>query len=463
MPSNPLRVNPDKDVISSTVLAEPPLLGVYEEREESRVFVRMRLLLDHRFQLLRITAWGLALATLLAFMIPFRFEARTQLMPPDSNDLGSGLASLMAMSGKGGGGLGMLAGDLLGLRTSGEMFIGILRSETVEDRVIDQFNLKSVYGAKRMQAARRQLEENTQIAEDRKSGIIAISVSDHSPQRAQAIAQAYIAELDRLVVELNTSAAHRERVFLEERLKTVKQDLDASAKQFSEFASKNTAIDIQEQGKAMVGAAATLQGHLIAAQAELEGLRQVYSDSNVRVHAVRARIEELQKKLQQMGGGDLAGNESPEDSLYPSIRKLPLLGVTYANLYRATKIQETVFELLTQQCELAKVQEAKETPSVKVLDPPTLPERKSFPPRLVIMVFGAFLSMMAGAIWILGNDGWKNLDVNDPRKRFALEAYTKIKADFGLVNGNGGRLHQVRDKILGFNRSSDTRQDNHRN
>jgi uncharacterized protein involved in exopolysaccharide biosynthesis len=242
MPSNPLRVNPDKDVISSTVLAEPPLLGVYEEREESRVFVRLRLLLDHRFQLLRITAWGLALATLLAFMIPFRFEARTQLMPPDSNDLGSGLASLMAMSGKGGGGLGMLAGDLLGLRTSGEMFIGILRSETVEDRVIDQFNLKSVYGAKRMQAARRQLEENTQIAEDRKSGIIAISVSDHSPQRAQAIAQAYIAELDRLVVELNTSAAHRERVFLEERLKTVKQDLDASAKQFSEFASKNTAI-----------------------------------------------------------------------------------------------------------------------------------------------------------------------------------------------------------------------------
>jgi capsule polysaccharide export protein KpsE/RkpR len=213
----------------------------------------------------------------------------------------------------------------------------------------------------------------------------------------------------------------------------------------------------------MVGAAATLQGHLIAAQAELEGLRQVYSDSNVRVHAVRARIEELQKKLQQMGGGDLAGNESPEDSLYPSIRKLPLLGVTYANLYRATKIQETVFELLTQQCELAKVQEAKETPSVKVLDPPTLPERKSFPPRLVIMVFGAFLSMMAGAIWILGNDGWKNLDVNDPRKRFALEAYTKIKADFGLVNGNGGRLHQVRDKILGFKRSSDTRQDNHRN
>ena len=342
----------------------------------------------------------------------------------------------------------------LGLRTSGSLFIGILRSDTVEDRIIDQFNLRSVYHVKRMQEARRRLEENTQISEDRKSGIISIGVSDHSPERAQQMAEAYVTQLNQMVVELNTSAAHRERVFLEERLKAVKLDLDASAKQFSEFASKNTAIDIQEQGKAMVGAAATLQGHLIAAQSELEGLRQIYADSNVRIHAVRARIDELQKKLAQMGGGDLTGNESPEDSLYPSIRKLPLLGVTYANLYRATKIQETVFELLTQQCELAKVQEAKETPSVKILDAAKLPEKKSFPPRLVIMIFGACLSMMAGTIWILGKSSWNDLDAGHPGKRLAIDAYTRIKADLGLASGNGNRMHQVRDKILWFKRSS---------
>jgi capsule polysaccharide export protein KpsE/RkpR len=452
MPSNPMRVSPDKEVISSTVFAEPPI-ATYDEREVHSAFTRLRLLLDERILLFRITACGLAFGTLLAFLIPARFESRTQLMPPDSSDLASGLASMMAMSGKGGG-LGMLAGDLLGLRTSGSLFIGILRSDTVEDRIIDQFNLRSVYHVKRMQEARRRLEENTQISEDRKSGIISIGVSDHSPERAQQMAEAYVTQLNQMVVELNTSAAHRERVFLEERLKAVKFDLDASAKQFSEFASKNTAIDIQEQGKAMVGAAATLQGHLIAAQSELEGLRQIYADSNVRIHAVRARIDELQKKLEQMGGGDLAGNESPEDSLYPSIRKLPLLGVTYANLYRATKIQETVFELLTQQCELAKVQEAKETPSVKILDAAKLPEKKSFPPRLVIMIFGACLSMMAGTIWILGKSSWNDLDAGHPGKRLAIDAYTRIKADLGLASGNGNRLHQVRDKILWFKRSS---------
>jgi len=269
------------------------------------------------------------------------------------------------------------------------------------------------------------------------------------------MAQAYVDELDHLVVELNTSAAHRERAFLEERLKAVRQDLDSSAKEFSQFASQNTAIDIQEQGRAMVGAAATLQGHLIAAQSELEGLRQIYADSNVRVKAVRARIDELQKKLEEMGGGDLSSAGEPEkSSLYPSIRKLPLLGVRYAELYRTNKIQETVFELLTQQCELAKVQEAKETPSVKVLDIAKVPEKKSFPPRLLIMVLGALFAVMLGAVWVLAKAGWQDIDAEHPGKLLAHDAIVSIKADLGLAPGNGPRFHQVRDKILWFKRNS---------
>ena len=454
MPGNPIRLSSEQE-LDSNVLTEPLRVRGYENESNSAVLTRLQLLLDRRIFLFRVAAYGLVLSTVLAFLIPVRFEAHTQLMPPDS-DGGSSLASLMAMAGRAGGNLGMLAGDLLGLKTSGSLFIGILRSETVEDRVINQFDLRTVYGMKRMQDARRRLEENTQISEDRKSGIIQINVTDHSAQRATEIANAYIAELNRLVVDLNTSAAHRERVFLEERLKSVKQDLDSSAKEFSEFASKNTAIDIKEQGKAMVEAAATLQGSLIAAQSELEGLRQIYSDTNVRVRATRARIEELQKKLEQMGGAGVGADASSagSDQLYPSIRKLPLLGVTYADLYRKNKIQETLFELLTQQCELAKVQEAKETPSVKILDAPTLPEKKSYPPRLLIMLLGTFLSLMFGTVWLLGKAGWHDLGPQHPGKLFALDAYTKIKADLGLSSGNGTRFRGVRDKILWFKRPS---------
>jgi capsule polysaccharide export protein KpsE/RkpR len=453
MPGTPIRVKPDHEIADSTALIDPHRINGFGEHEPQTAFSRLRLLLDQRLFVLRVTAYGLALSTLLAFLLPVRYEARMQLMPPDS-ELSSGLASLMAMSTRSGGGVGLLAGDFLGLKTSGALFIGILRSETVEDRIVETWDLKSVYGVRQMQSARRQLEANTEVSEDRKSGIIVIRVTDHSPQRAKAIAESYVSELNRLVVDLNTSAAHRERAFLEDRLRSVKQDLDASAREFSKFASDNTAIDLKEQGKAMVEAAATLQGHLIAAQSELEGLRQIYADNNVRVRAVRARIEELEAKLRQMGDGDLspegtAGN----NSLYPSIRKLPLLGVTYEELYRANKIQETVYELLTQQCELAKVQEAKETPSVKVLDGARLPEKKSFPPRLLIMFLGMLFSAMIGAVWVLGKAGWDGLDPEHPGKLLAHDAYTIVKGDLGLAR-NGTRLHQVRDKLLWFKRST---------
>lgn len=457
MPGSPIRSKSQQEMMESAVLTEAARIPRYDEPENYAAINRLRLLLDERFTLLRFAACGLVLSTLIAFTIPFSYESRTQLMPPDQ-DSGSGLMSLLAMTARSGGSLGMLAGDMLGLKTSGALFIGILRSHTVEDRIVEQFDLKSVYHVRRMQDARRRLESNTEITEDRKSGIIGISVTDHSPQRASAIAQAYVAELDRLVAELNTSAAHRERVFLEGRLKTVKQDLDSSAKEFSQFASKNTAIDIKEQGKAMLEAAAILQGNLIAAQSELEGLRQIYADTNVRVHAVRARIDELQTKLAEIGGGDVSGTADPgSQSLYPSIRKLPLLGVTYAELYRNNKIQETVFDLLTQQCELAKIQEAKETPSVKVLDAAKVPERKSFPPRLMLMLVGTFLTLLLGTVWVLGRASWQQLDSTHPGKLLAQDAYLRIKGDLGLTSENGSRLHHMRDHVLWFRRPSNKR------
>src|SRR6266699_7088198 len=158
--------------------------------------------------------------------------------------------------------------------------------------------------------------------------------------------------------------------------KIAKAELDSTARNFSNFASKNTAIDIPAQGKAMVEAAANLQGRLIAAQAELSGLQQIYTNNNVRVRAAEARVNELQKKLTELGAGDPGGSSKEEGALYPSILRLPVLGVTYADLFLQTKIQATVFELLTQQYETAKVQEAKEIPSVKVLDPAIVPTKK---------------------------------------------------------------------------------------
>ncbi len=413
-----------------------------------RSVAKARLLWEQRRFLFRVTACGLLVATAIALLIPKRYESTARLMPPDSQST-SGLAMVAALSGRTGG-LGTFAGDLLGLKSSGALFVGILGSRTVEDRLIQQFDLKKLYWARRIEDARKELENHTRISEDRKSGIVAITVTDKDPQRATAMAQAYVTELNRLVAEVTTSAARREREFLEERLKVVKQELDQAAVEFSQFASKNTAIDIKEQGKAMVEAAATLQGQLIATQSELKGLEQIYTDNNVRVRAVKARIAELQRQLEKLAGKETGSAGKPgqeSESLYPSIRKLPLLGVTYSDLYRRTKIAEVVYELLTQQYELARVQEAKETPSVKVLDVPVVPEKKSFPPRLLIMFLGTFLALAFGVTWVLSSARWAETDAQDPRKVFAQEVFTTLKAQKPWGSQNGFRLRERASKF----------------
>lgn len=412
------------------------------------------LLWDRRHLLRRLTVYGLVAATVIALLMPNRYESTTQLMPPDSQS-GTGLAMLAAMAGKGegalgGSALGGLAGDLLGLKSSGALFMEVVRSRTVEDRLIQRFDLRRVYGVRYWEDARKILNKYTQISEDRKSGVITIQVTDRDPHRAAQMAQAYVEELDRLVAEVSTSAARRERIFIEQRLKTVKQDMDKASQEFSEYASKNAAIDIKEQGKAMVQSAAILQGQLIAAQSELQALEQIYTDSNVRVRSLRARVDELRLQLNKLGGDSASLNSTTDSSsnstgsvsgeLYPSIRKLPLLGVRWADLYRETKIQETVYELLTQQYEIAKIQEAKEIPSVKVLDPANVPEKKASPSRTLIVLLGTLLALVGGIVWILGNGIWQEVDPDDPKKQLADEIILKVREGTSRWATDGRRI-----------------------
>ena len=431
------RANSQEEVIVDSELEQ--LSGLEERAAGEPTLVRLRLLWKQRRLLARVVLYGLLTSTIIAFLVPTRYESTARLMPPDSNQKG-GLAMAAAALSGGAGGLGGIASDFLGLKSTSDIFVGILTSRTVQDRLIQQFDLKKFYWDWRMEDARRDLARHTDISVDRKSQIIAITVTDKSPKRAAAMAQAYVTELDRLVAELSTSSARRERIFLEGRLQAVNQDLEAAEKEFSQFASKNTAIDIKEQGKALVGAAAVLQGQLIAAESEYEGLKQIYTGNNVRVRSVKARIDELQRQLEKLGGkGESTSVSSDQegDSFYPSIRKLPLLGVTFADLYRRTRVQEAVFETLTKEYELAKVEEAKEIPTVKVLDPPNIPEKKSFPPRLLIISLGTFLWFSAGLAWVFGADRWNQTDPQEPGKIFAQEVFDTVKARMTWVSRNG--------------------------
>ena len=426
--------------------------SVREARERS--VMRVRLLWSNRRRLAKAAVVGLVFATAIAFLIPKRYQSTAELMPPDQS-MSSGTAMLAALSSRVGGNLAGMAESALGMKTTGALFVGILKSDTVKDDLIRKFDLQKLYGTRYIEDARKKLAAKTDVSEDRQSGIITIGVTDHDPQRAAAMAQEYINQLNWVVTHLSTSAAHRERVFLDNRLKQVKADLESAERNFSQFASRKGAIDVPAQGKAMVTAAASLQGQLIAAESELQGLKQIYTDNNVRVRSVQARVNELRTALRGMAGKG-ADENSSAGQLYPSIRELPLLGMTYADLLRRTKVQEAIFETLTQQDELAKVQEAKEVPSVKVLDPPRVPQKKSFPPRLLIMFLGGMLAAIFCTVWILARSAWDATDQNDPRKAVANEVWADLRASlpWNSSNGSGSAAGWLRQKVCRKGKSS---------
>jgi len=403
-----------------------------DEDDEDDSIDKLRVLWERRALLYRWAVIGLVASTIIAFLIPARYTTTTRLMPPDQAT--QGLASVVSALGKGGD-LSSLGSELLGVKTSGDLFIGVLKSETVENAVVDKFDLRRLYGEKRVQDARKVLEDRTDLTTDRKSGILTIKVTDHDPRRAAEMGREYVEQLNRVVISLDTSAAHRERIFLEARLKEVQQDLESAEKDFSEFASRNAALDVKEQGRAMINAAGELEGQLIAAETELEGLRQIYTNNNVRVRSLEARISEYQKQLRKLGGQSPGVDGAPsiedvakDDALIPSIRRLPILGVTWADLYRRTKVQEAVFETLTKQYEMARVEEAREVPTVKVLDVAAVPEKKSFPPRLALIIIGMILAMIFAGVWAIWSARWEMVDANHPRKLLVNEILQAVRS-----------------------------------
>ncbi|MGH9512042.1 MAG: GumC family protein [Terriglobales bacterium] len=400
--------------------------------------IHASLLLEKREFIFKTTVRVLLVSTLLVFVIPAKYQSTARIMPPEQAGAGTMLALLASGAGAGGGsgsgsgsaGLGALAGGILGMKTTGALYVDLLRSRTVEGGVVQKFNLQKIYRTRYEEDAIKALDQRTTIDEDRKSGVISISVMDSDPHRSRDLVEAYLTGLDSLLSNVSTSSARRERIFIEQRLVGVRSDLEDAEHQFSQFASKNSTLDIKEQGKAMVDAAAVLQGQLMAAQSELQGLEEIYTPSNVRVRSLRARVQELQNQLQKFAGN---GNSPSPDELfepkasYPTIKELPLLGVQWTDLYRRVRVQETVYELLNQQYELARIQEARDIPSVRVVDPADVPEKKSWPPRLAIILVVTILWVLVAVLWVLGSNRWSKISPEDPRKTLAVSVLDKMR------------------------------------
>lgn len=403
--------------------------------------VNGNVLWSHRRRLAQVAAISLVLSLAIAFLLPKRYTSTARIMPPSSSTGGTALLAALAGRGTALAGLGSLAGGLLGGGGNTALFIDLLRSGTVSGHLIDRFDLLHVYHSRYRIDAAKHLTRITKIVDDKKSGVITLTVTDSDPVRARDLAQAYLDELNQLVNRTNTSSARQERIFLERRLQGVRADLEKAQHQLGDFSSTNATIDIKEQARATVDAASRLEVQMIAEQSALNSLRQIYGDDNVRVRSAQARIAVLRGEMAKLGGSSEApltdgktaaanSSGSVENSLYPPLRQLPRLAVPYADLYREVQVQEGVYQLLTQQYELARLQEAKDVPVVSVIDAPGIPEKKSFPPRLLLSLILTAAAVLAFCAALLIRNQWRQVQANDPGKALAIEIVTGLRGIF---------------------------------
>lgn len=399
---------------------------------DSRWLYNLHVLWLSRILLMRAAGIAFVASLAVVLIIPKIYVSQARIMPPEISESNSALLAAFAGRAAGNEALGALAMSLMGGRNNGALFVDLLKSASISNDLIDHFQLESVYHKRYRVDAAKVLARRTRVTQDKKSGVLTISVRDTNPVRARDITQAYLDELNVLVNRTSRSSAHQERVFIEQRLQEVKGKLARAQEALSEFSSAHAAIDLKEQTRATVESEAKAEGELIAAQGELDSLKQIYGNGNVRVRSAEARIASLKRELQKMGGSSaptpaVTTNDAGPAPPYLPLRQVPRLAVPYANLYREVQVQETVYNLLTQQYELARIQEAKDIPVVNVIDSPAIPEKKAFPPRALLAIVLTVATLAVFSLILLARHYWLLLDDRDPRKRFAKEVEDELR------------------------------------
>jgi capsule polysaccharide export protein KpsE/RkpR len=221
--------------------------------------------------------------------------------------------------------------------------------------------------------------------------------------------------------------------------------METAEKELSEFASKNATMGINEQVRVMIESAAKLQGELIAAESQLQEVRQIYTDSSPQIRSLQARISELvnqQKKLLGTYSGKSFADGEASGSSFPTLWQLPIMGVPYESKFRKLKMEEAIYETLRAELDSAKVQEARENPYVEVLDLPEVPERQSFPPRLLIIAAGTGCALILSGVWILGVARWQEIDARHAGMVLAREIFGTVRRRIAVAANSAGRNHR---------------------
>jgi uncharacterized protein involved in exopolysaccharide biosynthesis len=357
--------------------------GATDLQHEVRLADLVAPLVEH-WKLWILSSLAIGLAALAgAFLMTPIYTARTSFLPPQQQQSGiaSALSSLSGLAG--------LAGVAASIKSPADQYVALMQSVTAEDRLVDQFDLLNVYEAKYRFEARRSLEQNTRIAVGKKDGLISVEVDDESPQRAAAMANAYVEELRRLTSILAVSEAQQRRLFFEKELKDARDQLN-KAQQVLQASGFNLGA-LRAEPRAAADGYARLKAELTASEVRVQVLRRTLADTAPEVQRQLAELGALREQLSRL--------EQAADTT---------IGPDYLSKYREFKYRETLFELFARQYEIARVDESREGALIQVVDVAAVPEYKSKPKRAFIATVSTVLSLLAIGMFVLVRHAWRS-------------------------------------------------------
>jgi uncharacterized protein involved in exopolysaccharide biosynthesis len=383
------------------------------------------LLVERKRFIVRFVIAVFLISIVVSLLLPVRYEAKIVLLPPQQNSsVGS---SLTGQLGGALGALGALASGSLGLKNPADMYVSLLMSRTVEDGMIERFGLMQEYHAKRMSTARKEFESRTKVVAGSKDGLIRITLEDGGPKRAAELANGYVDEFRKLSATLAITEAARRRLFFEQQLHQAKDNLTAAEDAMTKTQQSTGVLEIDSQARALVESAAILRAQVVAKQVEIEGMRSFATEDNPSVVLAKQELAALQSQLQRVAGSQ---NDTGSD-INLSKGRVTQSGMEYLRRYRDLKYQETIFELLAKEFEVAKLDEAREGSIVQVVDGAVPPDTKSSPHRTLIVLGATILAFFVAAFWVFLRDrSARTFELQGNRERLeAMKRSWKGKQD----------------------------------
>jgi len=354
------------------------------------------LLYRRRSRLLSAAAIAAIVSGIIVFLIPVSYTAEAVILTPQqaqsslSSFMGplAGLAPAAGMSG-----LGLLSG--LGLRNPADLYVGVLESRTIADALVTKFSLKDVYQVPDYTRARRRLVRNTRI-ESGKDSLIRVRVDDHDAARAGKLANAYVEELSKSNSRLAFTEAGQRRLFFEAQLVKEKEALADAEIGLRNTQQATGLVAPSGQAEALLRAGAQLHGEILSRETQLEAMKTFAADDNPRLQIVKRELGVLHSQLNHLEQGDY----KPGTLELPTGR-LPEASLKYIRAVRELKYHETLFEVLSRQYEAARLDEAKSAALIQVVDRAVTPERKSWPPRTLLVLIAVAATVLLSSFWIL--------------------------------------------------------------